>query len=62
MFLTEPRKPYCATTGSGCSQWEIDNYKRGVESYFNSLKDYLAAVDKYRKQAYEYAECMSKFD
>jgi hypothetical protein len=60
-YITKPIKPYCATTRS-CSQWEVDNYKRGVENYFDKLKRYLGDVDEYRDQAYDYAKCMADLD
>jgi hypothetical protein len=61
VYAVKPSKPYCASSRS-CSQWEIDNYKRRVESYFNDLQQYMADADKFRKLAYEYAECMADLD
>lgn len=61
-FLTQPRKLYCHSTSTGCSQWEIDAYRRDVQRYFDSLREYVANVDKYRKAAYDYAKCMADLD
>ena len=61
LYAAKPSKPYCVSSRS-CSQWEIDSYKRSVESYFNDLQQYMTDVDKFRKLAYEYAECMADLD
>jgi hypothetical protein len=61
-FLTKPSKPYCATIGDGCDEWEIRMYRSEVEQYINELQQYLDDVEKYRKKAYEYAECMAEPD
>lgn len=61
LYAAKPSKPYCASSRS-CSQWELDSYKRSVESYFNELQQYMVDVDKFRKLAYEYAECMADLD
>lgn len=61
-FVSQPRKPYCQSTSKGCSQWEIDSYRRDVQRYFETLRTYVADVDKYRKEAYEYAKCMADLD
>jgi hypothetical protein len=61
-FLTKPSKPYCATVGDGCDEWEIRMYRSQVDRYINQLQQYLDDVEKYRKKAYEYAQCMAKPD
>lgn len=61
-FLTKPSKPYCATIGDGCDEWEISRYRSEVESYINELQQYLDEVERYRKKAYEYAQCMAEPD
>ena len=61
-MISKPRKPYCATIGDGCDQWEIDSYKNNVKRYFDQLRDYLTEVESFRKKAHEYAECMADLD
>jgi hypothetical protein len=57
LFLRKPSKPICI---SGCSEWEISNYKSDVKRYFSSLQEYSDDVDRYYKKAGEYVECMAK--
>ncbi len=61
-MVSKPRKPYCATSGSGCEKWEIDNYRSEVRRHISRLEEYLADVEKYRKRAYDYAQCMAEPD
>ena len=60
--ISKPAKPYCATSGSGCESWEIESYRSDVRRYIAQLEEYLNGVEKYRKDAYEYAQCMAKLD
>jgi len=61
-LISKPKKPYCATSGSGCESWEIESYRSEVKRHIARLEEYLDSVEKYRKDAYEYAECMAKPD
>jgi hypothetical protein len=60
-FITKPSKPYCATMRN-CEQWEVDSYRSNVKRYFDRLQEYLADVESYQKEAYEYAKCMADLD
>lgn len=61
LFLSKPSKPYCATSRS-CEQWQVDSYKRDVARYYARLEEYLEEVDRFRKRAVEYAQCMADLD
>lgn len=61
LYARKPSKPYCAINRS-CSQWEVDNYRHDVDSYFRSLKEYLGKVDDFQEEAYVYAKCMAQLD
>ena len=61
LYARKPSKPYCAINRS-CSQWDVDNYKRDVDRYFSSLKEYLSKVDDFQEEAYVYAKCMAELD
>lgn len=56
VFLMKPTKPVCY---SGCSEWQVSQYKREVSSYFENLQQYASDVDRYYKRAGEYVQCMS---
>jgi len=59
MFLNRPSKPICI---SGCSEWQVSEYKQEVSTYFNNLEQYATDVDRYYKKAGEYIQCMSDLD
>lgn len=61
VYIRKPMKPFCASSRS-CSSWEVTNYKNDVDRYFRSLKSYLADVDTYYEEAYDYAKCMADLD
>lgn len=61
LFVQKPTKPYCASDRS-CSDWQVESYKGDVRSYYQQLEEYAASVDKFRKQAMEYVECMADLD
>ena len=60
-YSSKPNKPYCASNRS-CSQWEVDSYKRQVESYFSDLQQYADGVSRFNRNARDYIDCMSKLD
>ena len=60
-YLNKPSKPYCATAGT-CKQWDVDNYKNQVNSYYDSLNRYAREVDDYYEQASRYVKCMADLD
>ena len=61
LFLRKPLKPYCASTRS-CEEWQIESYKNEVSRYYQQLEDYISSVDRFRKKASEYAQCMADLD
>jgi hypothetical protein len=61
VFLRKPTKPYCAMDRS-CEAWEVELYRSQVKKYFTQLEDYLSEVDRFQKEAVEYAQCMAKLD
>lgn len=58
---SKPNKPFCAATRS-CSKWEVDQYRSDIDSYYVKLKRYLADVDAFSVDAYDYAKCMADLD
>jgi hypothetical protein len=60
-IYSKPNKPFCVATRS-CSQWDVDNYRNEIDSYYVKLKRYLADVDAFSAQAYDYAKCMADLD
>lgn len=61
VFLSQPRRPFCATTRS-CSEWEVSSYQRQVSNYFDDLRRYAGQVDSYYEDAQRYIECMATLD
>ena len=47
---------------SGCSEFEVNEYKQEVTTYFDHLQQYANDVDSYYKKAGEYIQCMSSLD
>lgn len=60
-YATRPAKPFCAMQQK-CSSFEVDSYRQSVKRYFDDLREYLSDVDRYRKQAYEFAQCEADAD
>ena len=60
-WLRKPSEPICSSMGR-CTDLDVSMYKTDIERYFRSLRTYLAEVDRFREQAYEYAQCMAKLD
>ncbi|MBA3863497.1 MAG: hypothetical protein C0517_06095 [Erythrobacter sp.] len=60
-FLSKPNKPYCFSARN-CSEWQINSYKRDVDSYYESLRRYANQVDAYYESATKYVQCMSYLD
>jgi hypothetical protein len=61
LYASKPSKPYCATS-QNCSSFEVEQYRSSIKSYYSQLEQYLVDVDKFRKLAYEYADCEAKSD
>ncbi|MES2046519.1 MAG: hypothetical protein V4475_21825 [Pseudomonadota bacterium] len=61
LYASQPTKPFCASS-RGCSQMDVDNYRRDVDHYIDELKSYLTDVDRFRGKAYDYAKCMADLD
>ncbi|WP_066657596.1 MULTISPECIES: hypothetical protein [unclassified Sphingomonas] len=55
-YGTRPTKPFCAMRRN-CSSYEVESYRQDLKRYFDNLQNYLSDVDRYRKQAYEFAQC-----
>jgi len=60
-FLSKPSKPYCFSARN-CSEWQINSYKRDVDSYYENLRRYEEQVDDYYNSATKYVQCMSYLD
>ncbi len=60
-YASKPSKPYCATSQS-CSSFEVDQYRSSIKDYYSQLEQYLTEIEKFRKLAYEYADCEAKAD
>ena len=58
LFIVKPSKPFCAATRS-CSSFDVSNYQDDVDRYYKKLKAYLADVDQFQSEAYDYAKCMA---
>jgi len=58
-MIMRPTKPMCY---NGCSDWQINEYKSQVSTYFDGLRQYAADVDAYYKKAGDYIQCMAKLD
>jgi hypothetical protein len=61
MFLTKPTKPYCAISRN-CSDFDVQNYRNEIDSYFDRLKKYARGVDDYYTGAQSYIKCMADLD
>ena len=59
-YLSKPTKPFCASSGRGCSETEIMLYRNEVRGYFDRLKRYAREVDQYFEDASTYIKCMSE--
>ena len=57
-FFSKPSKPLCVMSRN-CTEWDVQNYKRDVESYFDQLKRYAGQVDDYYNGAQSYVKCMA---
>lgn len=60
-YISKPNKPYCFSARN-CSDWEINSYKRDVDSYYEDLRRYAGQVDDYYNDATKYVKCMSYLD
>jgi len=52
-----PRAPNCGP--NGCSEWEIDHYRKKVEAYIEALQEYASEAGQFANEAAEYARCQA---
>jgi hypothetical protein len=61
-WRSAPTAPYCGNYGdlSGCSEWEVENFRSEVERWLEEMQQYAYDARDYANDAIEYANCESE--
>ena len=54
-----PSPPVCGSYGdlSGCSRWEVENYRNDLEAYMRDMRAYANDASDFADRVVDYANC-----